>query len=917
MIWLDVLNTIVSIGISDKNKPFCFTGLKGYMKYLILSVLILSSGLNSAQGLVKFNGTVTDSLNKPVSDATIISRDLLNSDFKYQILNESGFFSFDFVINRKYIIEIHGMNYKTLFDTIVLNSPSIKNYKLQTNRDELATIIIKARQPVEIKGDTTTYRVEYFKNGRERKARDILNNLPGVEVDRDGNVLVNNKPVTVLKIDGKVFFSGDEKLGVNNIPSDVIDEIEIIQNYDPIPFMKSLRESEQIALNIKLREDRKQFVFGNVDGGMGIDKIYEAKANSFYYSKKLGVNIISGSTNSGRRIFTGLDLIDFEGGDALLLEDSERYAEIVNSDLATQLNNNLFVQNRNNLIAVNAISEFNAKNTFKVYNIFVRDFFFSQNEDFRFYPQFSFQENRNEFLDGDALLNFSKLSWQFRKSATSYWDWNFDLQFFANSPLTEVNSTSSDGFDQNILSNEDKISNRLQMRLEHTAVWSEKSTIEWDTRIKYNNNKIVSDFDYDSPLFDEVIDYQGLTNKISQNSDFSDTGFFTSLKNYYRFSQRYRLESQVFFNSNLSQFSTASFEELLSSSRNLKDQGFGNDNDLFSFEFLPKTDLIYETPIWKFQSGISLGYYNYTLDSRNSDMYNFKSIQILPNLRVKRKFKNNKSLNLFYRTNLIIPNIKLLSNGTRFTSYGSLFAGSSNLLEQIMHSATATFTSIKGFNGLTYSLVANFRYRNNAISRDVDIDNIQLINTVISLDIPALQYGIQFRPTYNINKWRYSLALNYNRNISRDVINGDIQKLEVDNYNYQFKIQNDQKNKLALKGAVQQKWNLFKGLNNSKFNTTNIDISMKYNLLESLFFEGNFEQSYFNNLTTSSSFNYGIANCSLNYTREKSPWSFDLSAFNLLNVRSRFESQLSETVITQSEDFILPFRLLFSVKWDF
>ena len=61
-------------------------------------------------------------------------------------------------------------------------------------------------------------------------------------------------------VEGKVFFYGDTKLGVNNIPADVVDKIEIIEDFHDTVFLKGLESSEDIAMNIKLKADKKKFV---------------------------------------------------------------------------------------------------------------------------------------------------------------------------------------------------------------------------------------------------------------------------------------------------------------------------------------------------------------------------------------------------------------------------------------------------------------------------------------------------------------------------------------------------------------------------------------------------------------------------------------------------------------------------------
>ena len=143
------------------------------------------------------------------------------------------------------------MGFSKVTDTVKFTANSQKDYYLQKSTESLEEVIIKQEMAVIVKEDTITYRTDQFKTGEERKLREVLKKLPGVEVDREGNVTVNGKKVTKLMVEGKTFFTGDTKLGVNNIPADAVDEVEALDNYNEVGFLKGLSDSDQMALNIK------------------------------------------------------------------------------------------------------------------------------------------------------------------------------------------------------------------------------------------------------------------------------------------------------------------------------------------------------------------------------------------------------------------------------------------------------------------------------------------------------------------------------------------------------------------------------------------------------------------------------------------------------------------------------------------
>ena len=68
-------------------------------------------------------------------------------------------------------------------------------------------------------------------------------------------------------VEGKSFFGGGSKLAVENIPADALDKIEVIDHFNKVGFLKEVSDSDELAMNVKLKEEKKKFVFGDVEAG--------------------------------------------------------------------------------------------------------------------------------------------------------------------------------------------------------------------------------------------------------------------------------------------------------------------------------------------------------------------------------------------------------------------------------------------------------------------------------------------------------------------------------------------------------------------------------------------------------------------------------------------------------------------------
>src|SRR5690606_32682947 len=204
------------------------------------------------------------------------------------------------------------MGYKPYSFKVLSVKTVVKDIILKENAEELEEVVIEL--PVLVKKDTILYTVEKLLTGEERKLKDVLKKLPGVEVGKDGSVTVQGKKVTTMLVENRKFFGGGSKLAVENIPADAINQVEVIDNYNEVAFLKNLVDSEEMAMNIKLKEDKKKFVFGDIEAGKGNQNFYRTQSNLFYYSPKTSLNAIGNLNNINDEVFTYKQYLDFQTG---------------------------------------------------------------------------------------------------------------------------------------------------------------------------------------------------------------------------------------------------------------------------------------------------------------------------------------------------------------------------------------------------------------------------------------------------------------------------------------------------------------------------------------------------------------------------------------------------------------------------
>ncbi|WP_250434954.1 carboxypeptidase regulatory-like domain-containing protein [Hanstruepera flava] len=285
----------------------------------VLTAIILLIGI-STYGQIKIEGVVKDSIGNPLELANVIAiNQETNKLDSYGITNDQGRYKLSLEKNTSYKVQVSYIGMKTAEVTVETKEESVTRDFVLENDNTLDEVELIYEMPVTVKGDTLIYNADSFNTGTERKLEDVLKNLPGVEINADGQVEVEGKVVNKVMVEGKDFFDGDSKLATKNIPANAVDKVQVLKNYAEVGQLSGVQNNQDnIALNIKLKEGKDNFWFGNVTGGGGVSAadqaLYLAQAKLFYYSKKMSVNVITDANNLGEIAFSRRDYFNFGGG---------------------------------------------------------------------------------------------------------------------------------------------------------------------------------------------------------------------------------------------------------------------------------------------------------------------------------------------------------------------------------------------------------------------------------------------------------------------------------------------------------------------------------------------------------------------------------------------------------------------------
>ncbi|HSD14668.1 MAG TPA: carboxypeptidase regulatory-like domain-containing protein, partial [Flavobacterium sp.] len=307
------------------------------MKNIFLVVTLFVSTFVFSQD-VKFEGVIKDTTGVALEMANIMAVNQATKAMDgYSITNEKGRFQISLSPNTTYDIKVSYVGFQPYETTIKTGTQNIVKTIVLKEGTMLKELEIVKEMPVSISGDTIIYNSDSFRNGTERKLEDVLKKLPGVEVNKDGEIQVEGKKVEKIMVEGKDFFDGDTKIATKNIPADALDKIQVLRNYNEVSNLKGLENNEEnVAINIKLKEGKKNFWFGDMTAGIGVgheEDRHIVNPKLFYYNPKYSVNVIGNFNNIGELPLTMQDYFKFTGGFKNMMRRGGTSFNVASNDL--------------------------------------------------------------------------------------------------------------------------------------------------------------------------------------------------------------------------------------------------------------------------------------------------------------------------------------------------------------------------------------------------------------------------------------------------------------------------------------------------------------------------------------------------------------------------------------------------------
>ena len=148
------------------------------------------------------------------------------------------------------------------------------------------------------KGDTLVYDADAFQTSEGSMLDALIKQLPGAELNENGEIFVNGRKVQSLMLNGEDFFKGKNNIMLENLPAYMVKTIKAYDKEGPMSRMAGRDMGDkEFVMDVGLK---KQFLIGwvgNVEAGYGSEERYLARLFALRFSPRSRISLYGNMNN--------------------------------------------------------------------------------------------------------------------------------------------------------------------------------------------------------------------------------------------------------------------------------------------------------------------------------------------------------------------------------------------------------------------------------------------------------------------------------------------------------------------------------------------------------------------------------------------------------------------------------------------
>ncbi len=842
----------------------------------------------------------------------------------YAITNDKGKFILNLKPNTTYTIKLSYLGMKNKEITLTTQTENItQNITMESGGIELDDVEIVREMPVSIKGDTIVYNADSFKTGTEKKLEDVLKKLPGVEVNADGEVEVEGKKVSKLMVEGKDFFDGDTKLGVKNIPADAVDKVQVLRNYNENSILKGVENNQDnIAMNIKLKEGKKNFWFGDLTAGIGVgheEDRHLINPKVFYYNPKYSLNVISNFNNIGELPLTIQDYFKMTGGFKSMMAKGGSSFNVSSNDLGISLLRN----NRAKDIDTKFGAANFSYNPTKTWNLSGFGIFSASKTAIETQSQTTIlsnnvQQNNAENANQKSNFGLFKLSSSYKPSTSLQFDYDILTKLSKQDELSDLSRETITNFGtntENIFTNKKQSPTSVNQNIALYFTKNDKNVFAFEAQHLYQNDDPFYNANLETQPFN-LSDYISGQNRndINQNRMVKTNKIDAKFDYYYMITPKSNINVTLGNTYSHQNFNSHIFQILDNGNQN--DLNAAENNNAVNYNFNDAfVGLHYKilTGKFTFTPGVSFHYYDMNNQQLGTSVKN-NFTKVLPDFFALYQIKKAETLTYNFSLTNDFTDINKLAEGYVLSNYNSLFSGN-----RYLENATSQVHSLRYFKYNMFNFENIFAYA--TYTRSVNAVKSQAIFNTVNQMVTPYNSNFADETLSGMGNYGRSFLKHYKASVSANLswskFNNRIglqdRNTESFTQNYTLEASTNFKNAPNLELGYTYSINEY---NHTKYTTDKPFARLDYFFLKSFSWVTEYEfYHYYNNKKTVDN-EYDFLSSSLVYQKKDSKWEYKISATNLLNTKSLNDNSFDQLRISNSQYFVQPRYVIFSLKYN-
>ncbi|MDR2127007.1 MAG: carboxypeptidase-like regulatory domain-containing protein [Prevotellaceae bacterium] len=694
-------------------------------------------------------GRITNEKNEPAGMATVLLRSAKDSSVvKYAAGDNSGSYMLSQIPNGQYLVEAHytGCLPQQIKIAVFGNNNLNVDFKLKEDIAILEASKITANyKGIEFSGDTVSYNPLAYADGSEVTLGEMMNKLPGINVDASGKVTAQGKNVDAVLIEGRDLFAGNTQVPLQNLPANIAEKVEVVNNYSEYDIMKGFQSYEKTAINVKVNKSFWEKISGNISLAGGVQNKFYTKNNIIRLMPKFMASITMSGNNLGESLLQFDEYIKMKGGlnefstgsgsFSFTLDDTD-VSILASADANTY-------SSANSLAVLNISAQPSEKlkiNSYGLFNISkLKNADESQYTYFNAYGDEHYSKSTGNVKRNKTGSGFLKLSYNPSKTST----------YIYQGVFTDALAKSASDIDNiDLFTSSQNRKKSLNTTHNFTAIRKiRENVITANMNFIYKNTPAEYSFQTDSLLLPVAIEaYSDLFHVLQQNGTNQKTAS-ADLSYMHKLNSSYFIKIALGINYTRNGFTSSLYENSPDKAKEqIADDNFINDSHLGYFNQIFNANITKNQGVFGFKASLIL---------KNLNLYhNIIGIQedknkiaVEPEFEISISPKQTRRFSISYRKNTAITSISNLVSGIYINSFDSYANGGSfTKLFADNHYISATFHDFNQFYNTQFFIFGNYEFTDISATKDYyRTGSLNEMRTVASPD----KYGFRLSSSFS------------------------------------------------------------------------------------------------------------------------------------------------------------------------